>query len=269
MDLVSYNAEDLSSLRPNDYFFEPLSRKIFQYRNREGKAIIVRELGTQTFSKLFKNTLKTILKVEGGFDKYQVINISDTSITLFNTNIGESFELGFGDTSESIEEMRISFNKGDEIIAEIFDYDEIREIINLSIANSSVSQTTVETQASQVSEAELKRIKEIEEKKAKKRPFIVSGSAKPAPKPKESSPKVQAKTSQKETKKLKETKQKQEKKPEETSKKEEKKETKEEKKAREKREKEEQKAREKREKEEQKEREKAEKEAQKNKKKKK
>ena len=289
MDLVSYSAEDLSSLRPNDYFFDPSSRKIYQYRNKEGKAIIVRELGTPNITKLFKNVLKTVLKVESDFDKYQVINMSDTSITLFNINIGESFELGFGDASDSIEEMRNAFNKGEEIVAEVFDYDDVREIIKLSIANTSTSQAADEAQEAQLSEAELKRIKEIEEKKAKKRPFGSSGPAKTSPKTLKPTPKTQPKETKKEAVKEKvsskkpakkvegptneQTKKevvkekvsskKPEKKVQVPVKEESKKETKEEKKEREKREKEEQKEREKREKEEKKAREKAEKEAKK------
>ena len=271
MDLISYNTEDLSSLRPNDYFFEPSSRKIYQYRNKEGKAIIVREVGTQNISKLFKNTLKTVLKVEGGFDKYQVINISDTSITLFNANIGESFELGFGDASDSIEVMQNSFKKGDEIVAEVFDYDEIKEIISLSVTNASVSQNESIISDAQVSEVELQRVKEIEEKKAKKRPFVESDQAKPTPKVSQPIAKTQSKSASEENKKEKAVVRKEEKKVvtpskieekkgvtpskieekkvETPPKKEEKKETKEEKKEREKREKEEQKAREKTEKE--------------------
>lgn len=289
MDLVSYSAEDLSSLRPNDYFFEPSSRKIYQYRNKEGKAIIVRELGTTNITKLFKNVLKTVLKVESDFDKYQVINISDTSITLFNINIGESFELGFGDASDSIEEMRNAFNKGDEVEAEVFDYDDVRQIIKLSIVNASTSQESDATQETQLSEAELKRIKEIEDKKAKKRPFNASQPAKTTSKPtsksqpkeakkevvkekvssKKPTKKVEASTKEqpkKEVVKEKVSSKKPAKKVEIPVKEEPKKETKEEKKSREKREKEEQKEREKREKEAKKAREKAEKEAKKGKK---
>ena len=267
MDLVSYSPEDLSSFRPNDYFFDPGSRKIYQYRNKEGKAIIVREIGTTHITKLFKNTLKTILKVEGDFDKYQVIGISDTSITLFNANIGESFEVGFGD-ADNVEDMKTAFNKGDEIIADVFDYDDIKETMKLSIANaapeSAPTQSVLEPAEVQVSSSELQRIKEIEEKKAKKRPFNTSEPAKTTGKPqiKESKPnaktslkdekkveqpvkkevkKVEPSTKQEEKKKVEPPVKKEEKKVEPPPKKEEKKETKEEKKEREKKEKEQQK----------------------------
>ena len=261
MDLLTYSSDELNSLRPDDYFFEPAERKIYQYRNKEGKAIIVREVGTSTITKLFKNVLKTVLKVDSDFDKYQVISI-DTSLTLFNANIGETFEVGFGDAS-NVDEMKEAFNRGDEIVADIFDYDDIKVCIKLSVASTAVVSSEAEEKAEQgLSKDEQQRIKEIEEKKAKKRPFTSSGSstkttkaepkkAKESPK-KEAAPKKEPKTAPKEDKK--------------EPKKEVKKETKEEKKAREKHEKEEQKAREKAEKEAQKAREKAEKEAKKKKK---
>lgn len=281
MDLLSYSAEDLSSLRPNDYFFEPASGKIYQFRSKEGKAIVVREVGTTHISKLFKNTLKTVLKVDGDFDKYQVINISDTSVSLFNVNIGETFDVSFGDAADSIEEMTSAFNKGDEVVADIFDYDDIKVLMKLSVASSAQDQTGQAEVSTEPSEAELKRIQEIEAKKAKKRPF---GSSAPVPKPAKSEPKevkpapVKKTSSKKTTKKsskkttAKKPASESVKEPQKTPKEEKKepekpkKETKEEKKAREKREKEEQKAREKREKEEKKAREKAEKEAKKKKK---
>ncbi len=281
MDLLSYNTEDLTSLRPNDYFFEPASRKIYQYRNKEGKAIIVREIGSSNITKLLKSTLKTVLKVDGDFDKYQVINISDTSVTLFNSNIGETFEVGFGDASDSMDEMRTAFNKGDEVVADIFDYDDIKEIIKLSVASASQSQESAQESSTGPSEAELKRIQEIEEKKAKKRPFGSSEAPKAPAKAPEKKPtpatssstttKKPAKTSSKKTTAKKTTKEpaKEPPKAKEVKKAEPEKpreETKEEKKAREKREKEEQKEREKREKEEKKAREKLEKEQKKGKK---
>ena len=280
MDLTSYNAEDLSSLRPDDYFFEPASRKIYQFRSKEGKAIIVREVGTDHIKKLFKNTLKTVLKVEGDFDKYQVINISDTSATLFNTNIGETFDVGFGDALDTVKDMTDSFNNGDEVVAEIFDYDDIKVIIKLSVASSTQAQETSAEATNKVSEAELKRIKEIEERKAKKRPFSSTESAKvPSKAPQKVSKqpaltKTPTKTTKKSSKKpaaKKETKEsvtqpKKVKKEEKLKPEKPKEETKEEKKAREKREKEEKKAREKKEKEEKKAREKLEKEQKKGKK---
>ena len=260
MDLISFNAEDLSSLRPNDYFFEPASRKIYQFRSKEGKAIVVREVGTDHITKLFKNVLKTVLKVEGDFDKYQVISFSDTSATLFNVNIGETFEVGFGDANDTVESMKDAFNKGDEVLAEIFDYDDIKVVMNFSIASSGQTQETSSETTNEVSEAELKRIKEIEERKAKKRPFSSSEPSKPAGKSpvketkkatsgtksskkpvKKEVPKATSKKQKEEPKKTKKEEQKEPEKP--------KKETKEEKKAREKREKEEKKAREKLEKE--------------------
>lgn len=261
MDLITINSEDLGSFRPNDYFYDPASEKIYQYRNKEGKAIIVREVGTSTITKLFKNVLKTVLKVDGDFDKYQVISI-DTSLTLFNANIGETFEVDFGDAS-NVEEMKEAFNRGDEILADIFEYEDIKVCIQLSVASTAVTSSEDEEKPEDtISKEELQRIKEIEEKKAKKRPFTSSGSApkttKAEPKKtkvsskKAAAPKKESKPAPKEDKK--------------EVKKEPKKETKEEKKAREKREKEEQKAREKAEKEAEKARQKAEKEAKKKKK---
>lgn len=264
MDLITINSEDLGSLRTNDYFYDPSTEKIYQYRNKEGKAIIVREVGTSTITKLFKNVLKTVLKVDGDFDKYQVISI-DTSLTLFNANIGETFEIDFGDAT-NIDETKEAFNRGDEVVAEIFDYEDIKVCMKLSIATTAESSTTAtESVDQELSKEELQRIKEIEEKKAKKRPFPSSESSTKPAKTKKTEPKAVKVSSKKAPSSKQETKPapKEEKK---EDKKEVKKETKQEKKEREKREKEEKKAREKAEKEAKKAREKAEKEAKKKKK---
>jgi hypothetical protein len=221
MELISYSADDLSSLRPNEYFYEPSSQKIYQYRNKEGKAIIVREIGTSNITKLFKNTLKTVLKVEGEFDKYQVINISDTTVTLFNINIGESFELGFGDSHEDINNLRESFNKGDEITADVFEYEDTKEIMKLTVITNKPVVATSKSETT-ISDAELKRVKEIEEKKAKKRPFNSSESPKITSKaPEKVPPKSVPKSAPKETKRVAEKEKLVEKKEEKTVKKEE------------------------------------------------
>jgi hypothetical protein len=171
MELITLSSDELSTLRKLDLFFDPNTQKLYEFRNRDGKALLLREIGQQKISKLLKNSLKNVLKVSE-LQEYQLISIQDDSVTLFNSVSGETFDLGFGDLKkEDIEEIKSEFFKGTEIIVQVFEYEDIKILIKFS--KSTPQQESIEKQVSgeKSSEKELDLVKEIEKRKEKKRPF--------------------------------------------------------------------------------------------------
>lgn len=179
MELITLTYDELNTLRKSDIFFDPSSDKIFEYRNRDGKALLVREIGQTKVTKVLKNSLKNVLKVSSDLQQYQLIGIQKDALTLFNSISGETFDLAFGDSKNmDLKDLQKSFNKGVEITAHIFEYQDMKVVIKLELGPKIQSDTKSEESSSVISnEKDLQRAKEIEERKAKKRPF--SESVKP------------------------------------------------------------------------------------------
>ena len=83
MELITITSNELNTLRKNDIIFDPNTQKLLEFRNREGKALLLREIGQEKISKILKNTLRNVLKVSS-LQNYQLISIQDDSVTLFN-----------------------------------------------------------------------------------------------------------------------------------------------------------------------------------------
>ena len=175
MELITITSNELNTLRKNDIIFDPNTQKLLEFRNREGKALLLREIGQEKISKILKNTLRNVLKVSS-LQNYQLISIQDDSVTLFNGETGDAFDIGFGNLKkEEIEEFKSLFFNGGEISAHIFEYEDIKILINLEKVSQQIQDTEEKKpNIGKASEKELKLAKEIEKRKENRRPFEAS-----------------------------------------------------------------------------------------------
>lgn len=186
MDLETIPGENL---RAKDLFYDPATATVHEFRTKSGKHVLSRPLGTDKIQKTLVSQLRVVLRLVGDLDSYQVIELADESLSLFNLDTGEIFYLDVGDAEEDLLDAKKALDAGQDVRAEVFEYEETKVVVKLTYEgkggkpNKSGKPTEpvpkVEDSKEvdpQVSEAELARVRGIEEQKSKRRAFGSSPS---------------------------------------------------------------------------------------------
>ncbi|MHA2363223.1 MAG: helix-hairpin-helix domain-containing protein [Candidatus Hodarchaeales archaeon] len=219
MDLEAITVD---KLHPKDLFFDPATHILYIFKGRKGsrgslktsQTIIVSQFTTQNITELQFKGGKTLLKLTGELPQYQVLEFRDNSVSLFDFETGEIFELSSSHLLDEVKAAEEAYNSGKEINAEIIEYEEQKILYRLAFEKPSLPtqvkeiEKKIESPSDSSSNDISAHVKEIEARKAKRRKYTpTTGTVKQTARTPTSKKKI-AKPSKTTAQKAKKTKQK-------------------------------------------------------------